>query len=115
MWTIKRIDEADFGCEERLPGEPLMVLVSLECDDGRMLQLEVADNWLTMQELDEGDEWPDDPDERMKKMRKAQSRCSGWRVIWMLWRSWNKNIDKPHIISDIGGFCASGITFCHIL
>lgn len=22
MWTIKRIDEADFGCEERLPGEP---------------------------------------------------------------------------------------------
>mgnify|MGYP000756194665 FL=1 len=63
MWTIKRIDEADFGCEERLPGEPLMVLVSLECDDGRMLQLEVADNWLTMQELDEGDEWPDDPDE----------------------------------------------------
>lgn len=20
MWTIKRIDEADFGCEERLPG-----------------------------------------------------------------------------------------------
>ena len=47
MWTIKRIDEADFGCEERLPGEPLMVLVSLECDDGRMLQLEVADNWLT--------------------------------------------------------------------
>ena len=55
MWTIKRIDEADFGCEERLPGEPLMVLVSLECDDGRMLQLEVADNWLTMQELDEGD------------------------------------------------------------
>ena len=52
MWTIKRIDEADFGCEERLPGEPLIVLVSLECDDGRMLQLEVADNWLTMQELD---------------------------------------------------------------
>ena len=46
MWTIKRIDEADFGCEERLPGEPLMVLVSLECDDGRMLQLEVADNWI---------------------------------------------------------------------
>lgn len=30
MWTIKRIDEADFGCEERLPGEPLMVLVSLK-------------------------------------------------------------------------------------
>ena len=75
MWTIKRIDEADFGCEERLPGEPLMVLVSLECDDGRMLQLEVADNWLTMQELDEGDECPDEPDEEDAKSAK--------QVQWM--------------------------------
>lgn len=56
MWTIKRIDEADFGCEERLPGEPLMVLVSLESDDGRVIQFEAADNWLTVQELSEGDE-----------------------------------------------------------
>ena len=66
MWTIKRIDETDFGCEERLPGEPLMVLVSLESDDGRVIQFEAADNWLTAQELDEGDEWPEDietPDE----------------------------------------------------
>lgn len=53
MWTIKRIDEADFGCEERLPGEPLMVLVSLESDDGRTIQFEAADNWLTVQELSE--------------------------------------------------------------
>ncbi len=60
MWTIKRIDEADFGCEERLPGEPLMVLVSLENDDGRVIQFEAADNWLTVQELSEGDEWPED-------------------------------------------------------
>ena len=76
MWTIKRIDEADFGCEERLPGEPLMVLVSLESDDGRVIQFEAADNWLTMQELDEGDEWPEDieePDEDDEKvMRQAQ-------------------------------------------
>ena len=78
MWTIKRIDEADFGCEERLPGEPLMVLVSLECDDGRMLQLEVADNWLTMQELDEGDEWPDDPDEPDEEDAKSAKQ-----VQWM--------------------------------
>ena len=66
MWTIKRIDEADFGWEERLPGEPLMVLVSLESDDGRVIQFEAADNWLTVQELSEGDEWPEDietPDE----------------------------------------------------
>lgn len=77
MWTIKRIDEADFGCEERLPGEPLMVLVSLECDDGRMVQIEVADSWLTSQELDEGDEWPDDMDETGKQDEKA-ARQSRW-------------------------------------
>ena len=75
MWTIKRIDEADFGCEERLPGGLLMVLV---CDDGRMLQLEVADNWLTMQELDEGDEWPDDPDEPDEEDAKSAKQ-----VQWM--------------------------------
>ena len=53
-----------------------MVLVSLECDDGRLLQLEVADNWLTMQELDEDDEWPEDmdaPDEGdVKSAKQAQ-------------------------------------------
>lgn len=63
MWTISRIDESDFGCEERLPGEPLMVLVSLESDDGRVVQFEVPENWLAMQELDEGDEWPEDIEE----------------------------------------------------
>lgn len=62
MWIIKRIEEADFGCEERMPGEPLMVLVTFECDDGRILQMEVADNWLTAQDLNEGDEWPQDLD-----------------------------------------------------
>ena len=73
MWTIKRIDEADFGCEERLPGEPLMVLVSLEGEDGRVIQFEVADNWLTFQELTEGDEWPeniealDEADEKLMR------------------------------------------------
>ncbi len=76
MWTIKRIDEADFGCEERLPGEPLMVLVSLESDDGRVIQFEAADNWLTVQELSEGDEWPEDieaPDDGDEKvMRQAK-------------------------------------------
>ena len=39
MWTIKRIDEADFGCEERLPGEPLMVLVSLRAMTGELYSL----------------------------------------------------------------------------
>ncbi len=60
MWTVSRIDEADFGCEERLPGQPLMVLVTIECDDGRECQFECAENWLTIHEIDEGDEWPED-------------------------------------------------------
>ena len=60
MWTIARIDEADYGCEERLPGEPLMLLITLESENGEVIQFEVAENWIEMQGLDEGDEWPED-------------------------------------------------------
>lgn len=62
MWTIKEIYEADYGCEERMPGQPLMVGVNLVCDDGRVVQFEVQDEWLTEQNLDEGDLWPEDID-----------------------------------------------------
>lgn len=61
-WIIERIDEADFGCEERMPGEPLMVLVRLRSDDGRMTEFEMPEKWLVQQNLDEGDEWPLDID-----------------------------------------------------
>lgn len=27
-------EEADYGCEERLPGEPRMLLITLESEDG---------------------------------------------------------------------------------
>lgn len=60
MWTIARIDEADYGCEERLPGEPLMLLITLESENGEVVQFEAAENWIEMQGLDEGDEWPED-------------------------------------------------------
>ncbi len=60
MWTISRIDEADYGCEERLPGEPLMLLITLENEAAEVIQFEVAENWIEMQGLDEGDEWPED-------------------------------------------------------
>lgn len=60
MWIVKSIDEADYGCEERLPGEPLMVLVTIEDDAGRICQFECADNWLILQDIQEGDEWPED-------------------------------------------------------
>ena len=60
MWTISRIDEADYGCEERLPGEPLMLLITLENEAEEVIQFEVAENWIEMQGLDEGDEWQED-------------------------------------------------------
>lgn len=59
MWTIQRIDEVDYGCEERLPGEPLMALVTLENEIGEIISFEMPDNWLLMQGLNEGDEWPE--------------------------------------------------------
>ena len=57
MWEIKQIAEADFGCEERLPGEKLKCLVILENENGETRRLEVEDEWLTEQGLDEGSTW----------------------------------------------------------
>ena len=75
MWTIQQISEADYGCEERLPGEPLMVLVTLESDIGEILQFEMPDNWLLMQGLDEGDEWPEDIDAEDPDSTKAKEQA----------------------------------------
>lgn len=71
MWIVKHIMEADFGCEERTEDEPLMVLVTLEADGGRVLQFEVEDAWLTEQGIDEGDEWPDDVEALLEAEDKA--------------------------------------------
>ena len=57
MWKIKQIAEADFGCEERLPGEKLKCLVIIENQNGETHRLEVEDEWLTEQGLDEGSTW----------------------------------------------------------
>lgn len=59
MKIIKRIEEADYGCEERLPGEPLKVLVTLLDEYGVSTKLEVVENWLEIQGLNEGDAWPE--------------------------------------------------------
>ena len=77
MWTIKRIDEADYGCEERLPGEPQMLLVTLEDENLTVIRFEVAENWIDMQELDEGDEWPEDIDSGDPAGQKADKQ-SAW-------------------------------------
>ena len=53
MWKIKQIAEADFGCEERMPGEKLKCLVILEDESGNVRCLETEDEWLTEQGLDE--------------------------------------------------------------
>ena len=60
MWYVSRIEEADYGCEERMPGEPLLALVILESDDGRECRFEVSEDWLLYQGIKEGDEWSAD-------------------------------------------------------
>lgn len=77
MWTVSRIEEADYGCEERLPGEPLMVLVTIENEEGRECQFECAENWLEIQEIDEGDEWPDDI-ESLEESEDCSNHMSDW-------------------------------------
>lgn len=57
MWKIEKILEADYGCEERIPGEKLKCLVILENESGGTKQLEVEDEWLRDHNLDEGSEW----------------------------------------------------------
>lgn len=63
VWIVKDIFESDFGCEERMPGEPLTVCVYLENAAGEIVQTEVAEQWIEMQEIDIGDEWPLDIDD----------------------------------------------------
>lgn len=50
-----------------------MALVTLGSDDGRMIQFEAEDDWLTEQEIDEGDEWPDDVDALLEAEDKASN------------------------------------------
>ena len=82
MWYVSRIEEADYGCEERMPGEPLMALVTLESDDGRECQFEVSEDWLMYQGIEEGDEWPEDLDETDEASKKAKM-MSAWMDNYM--------------------------------
>ena len=82
MWFVSRIEEADYGCEERMPGEPLMALVTLESDDGRECRFEVSEDWLCNQGIDECDEWPEDIDEPDEYSEKA-IKMSDWMDNYM--------------------------------
>lgn len=82
MWYVKSITEADYGCEERMPGEPVMALVTLESEDGRVSRFAVAEDWLSHQGIDEGDEWPEDIDEPDVVAEKA-NKMSEWMENYM--------------------------------
>ena len=57
-WRVKRIQEDDYGCEERPDNEKTTVLVTLADENGQEKQIRVADDWLYELGIDEGDPWP---------------------------------------------------------
>ena len=69
-WEVKRIQEDDYGCEERQENEKTKVIVTLADKNGqeRQIQVEdacvgkqirVEDDWLYAKGINEGDLWPD--------------------------------------------------------
>ena len=54
-YIVKRIQEADFGCEERPEGIGAMVLLCLRDIVGHEIDLEVPDDDLLAQDINEGD------------------------------------------------------------
>ena len=58
-WKIKRIQEDDYGCEERPQNEKITVIVTLVDENGMEKQLRVEDDWLYAEGINEGDLWLD--------------------------------------------------------
>ena len=63
-WTVKRIQEGDYGCEERSAEERNQVIVTLENEDGLTRQLTADDDWLYAMGIDEGSLWPEEVTEK---------------------------------------------------
>ena len=59
MWTVTKILEGDYGCEERMPGEPKYAIVYLTDESGNVQQKLVADDWLYENDIAEGSIWND--------------------------------------------------------
>ena len=55
QYIVKRIQEADYGCEERPQGCGPLVLLRLRDEAGQELNLEVPDAELLAQDIEEGD------------------------------------------------------------
>ena len=58
IWTVKRIQEDDYGCEERTEDAKATVLVTLVNENGQKRLIRVKDDWLYANGIDEGDRWP---------------------------------------------------------
>ena len=56
-WIVKRIQEDDYGCEERPENEKVTVLVTLINENGQERQLRVEDDWMYANGINEGDQW----------------------------------------------------------
>lgn len=54
LYTVERIEELDFGCEDRPEGMKDMVRVILKGDNGEEESMKVEDDWLYANEIDEG-------------------------------------------------------------
>ena len=61
-WIVKRIQEDDFGCEERPDDAKVKVLVTLADENGQERLVRVEDEWLYENGIDEGSSWPSDGD-----------------------------------------------------
>ena len=59
-WTVKRIQESDYGCEERSAEDRSQVIVTLVDEDGLTRQLTADDDWLYTMGIDEGSLWPEE-------------------------------------------------------
>lgn len=54
-YIVKRIQEADYGCEERPEGYQFQVLLLLRDETGQEIDMEVADAELLAKDINEGD------------------------------------------------------------
>ena len=54
-YIVKRIQEADYGCEERPEGYQFQVLLRLRAETGQESDMEVADAELLAKDINEGD------------------------------------------------------------
>ncbi len=54
-YIVKKIQEADFGCEERPEGYTPQVIIRLRDEAGHEIEMEVADADLYAKDINEGD------------------------------------------------------------